>query len=316
MRLAEPIDAATLLRRRVRSLALAAVASAVAGCTALPDAGPFVDATAQYRSAMVAAGGAIEGELREIQATAQAEEFARVWDVRLRATDALVAYARSLAAIVEAGNEGAASARRVADSVQKLAGAAGIALPAAPAVGVAVDATAFIYGQIAAVRASSSLASAIETAGPAIDQIASAMAKDLQAADPIVRAANRIAGTNLTKEFNEEMSHYAALQKARREIYRKPALTPQDEERLLQLDRLIGATRAWRDRLEAEELATAERLRASRKLIASARQGLGAWALAHRDLAAAVADGRKIDPAALVSAAGEIRELVRRVQSL
>ena len=315
MQWAERLGATVSLRRLARTLGVAIAVSA-AGCASLPDARPFVEATTQYRSAIVASGGAIEGELREIKATAEAEKFAREWNVRVQATEALVEYARSLAAIVEAGNQGAASARRVADSVQKLAGAAGIALPAAPVVGTVTDVAAFVYGQIASVRASSSLAAAIEAAGPAVDQIASTMAKDLLAVEPIVRAANEIAAVNLADKFNDETSHYLSLVRERRAIYKRPTRTPQDEERLLQIDRLIAATRSWRDRLDAEELAVAERLRASRKLIAAARQGLAAWALAHRDLAAAVADGRKIDPAALLSATVEIRELVKRVQSL
>lgn len=315
MQWAERLGATVSLRRLARALGVAIAVSA-AGCASLPDARPFVEATTQYRSAIVASGGAIEGELREIKATAEADKFAREWNVRVQATEALVEYARSLAAIVEAGNQGAASARRVADSVQKLAGAAGIALPAAPVVGTVTDVAAFVYGQIASVRASSSLAAAIEAAGPAVDQIASTMAKDLLAVEPIVRAANEIAAVNLADKFNDETSHYLSLVRERRAIYKRPTRTPQDEERLLQIDRLIAATRSWRDRLDAEELAVAERLRASRKLIAAARQGLAAWALAHRDLAAAVADGRKIDPAALLSATVEIRELVKRVQSL
>lgn len=303
------------LRRVARALGLAIAVAAVSGCASLPDVAPFVDATTQYRSAVVASGGAIEGELREIRATAQADKFAAEWNVRNHAAEALVAYARSLAAIVAAGNEGAASARKVADSVQKLAGVAGIALPAAPVVGTATDIAAFVYGQVASIRAASSLATAMETAGPAIDQIVNAMAKDLQAADSIVRAANEIAALNLAEKFNTETAHYNALVAERRTLYQR-TLTRQDEERLLQLDRLIGATRSWRDGLEAQEQAIAERLRASRQLIGATRQGLAAWALAHRDLAAAVAEGRKVDPAALVAAVTEIRELVRRVQSL
>jgi hypothetical protein len=317
MQWVERLDATALLRRFARALGLAVAVSAAAGCASLPDAGPFVDATTQYRSAIVASGAAIEGELREIRATPQADAFAKEWSVRIRAADALVAYSRSLAGIVSAGNDGAASARKVADSVQTLAGAAGIALPAAPVVGTVTDVAAFVYGQIASIRATSALAEAMQAAGPAVDQIATVMAKDLQAADSIVRAANEIAAQNLTDRFNDQTSHYAALVRERNALYKNSApLTRQDEERLLQLDRLIAATRSWRDGQQAEEKAIAERLRATRKLIGATQQGLAAWALAHRDLAAAVAEGRKVDPAALLASIGEIRELVKRVQSL
>ena len=316
MQEAERAGAPMSLRRLARALGLAVAVSAAAGCTSLPDAGPFVDATSQYRSAIVASGGAIEGELREIRATGQADRFAREWSVRIRAADALVAYSRSLAAIVAAGNEGAASARKVAESVTTLAGAAGVVLPAAPVVGTVTDVAAFVYGQVASIRASSALAEAMQAAVPAVDQIANIMAKDLLAAESILRAASEVAALDLATRYNTEISHYTLLVNERNAIYKSPALTRQQEERLLQLDRLIAATRVWRDGMEAEERAIAARLRAGRQLIGATRQGLQAWALAHRDLAAAVAEGRKVDPAALLAAVGEIRELVRRVQSL
>ena len=101
------------------------------------------------------------------------------------AHDALVTYSRSLGATVAAGNEGAASARKVADSVQTLAGAAGITLPAAPVVGTVTDVAAFVSAEVASIRASSTLAEAMQAAGLAVDQIASVMAKDLQAAEAI-----------------------------------------------------------------------------------------------------------------------------------
>ena len=316
MQVRAQFSATASLPRLLRALGVTVAVSAAGGCASLPDAGPFVDATSQYRSAIVASGGAIEGELREIRATAQAEKFAGEWSVRIRAADALVAYSRSLAAIVAAGNEGAASARKVAESVQTLAGAAGVVLPAAPVVGTVTDVAAFVYGQVASIRASSALAEAMQAAVPAVDQIANIMAKDLLAAESILRAASEVAALNLTTRFNTESAHYKLLVDERTALYKSPALTRQQEERLLQLDRLIAATRTWRDGLEAEERANAERLRAGRQLIGATRQGLQAWALAHRDLAAAVAEGRKVDPAALLAAVGEIRELVKRVQSL
>ena len=88
----------------------------VRGCASAPSIAPFVEATSQYRSAMVASGSAVDGELRGIKADDDANTFAKEWATRIQATDALVRYSQALASVVASGTQGAQAARNVADA--------------------------------------------------------------------------------------------------------------------------------------------------------------------------------------------------------
>jgi hypothetical protein len=310
------LRSAILSRRNIlRALFALHAVLVLGGCASLPDVGPFVEATSQYRSAVVAGGMAVDSELRATTKE-KAAEFAKEWAVRIQATDALVSYSRSIAAIVASGTQGAEAARSVADSLKGLASGVGVTVPPAGAVGVAADAAAFVYGKIAGVRASAALGEALKNATPVIDRIAATMAMDLDDAQTIFDAANRLAQTELEKQFNAEHAYLLDLADERNRIYRKASRSPADEERLLQLNRLVEATRSWHEPMAAEEHSLAARRKAGDQLFASARGALAAWALAHRDLTFAVESGRKVDVTALLASVEEMRGLIKRIQAL
>jgi hypothetical protein len=307
----------TAARRNILRGLLAGVAALVlGGCASLPNIAPFVEASSQYRSAVVASGAVVEAELIDIGGKEDAAAFGREWAIRIRATDALVSYSQALESIAASGAQGAQSARSVADAVTGLASAAGVALPPAATVGTVTDAATFVYGQIAAVRASAALGEALRNAIPAVDRIATTMGLDLNSAQDIFNAANVQAKTRLVMKYNTESAYLMSLRDERLALYRKPARTGADEERLLQLDRLEESTRSWREPMEAQERALAARRRAGDQLFVSARAALAAWALAHRDLAAAVESGRKVDVTALVASVEEMRGMIKRIQAL
>lgn len=298
-----------------RALLAAALLLLAAGCAPLPTAQPFVDATRQYRASLAAGGGVLEQELAEAGGAEAAQRFAKSWELRLRAADALVSYSKAIAAVADSGSRGAESAQRVADSAQTLAGAVGLAAPGAAAA-VATDTAAFIYAQIAAARAARSLADALGQAQPAVERIAGIMARDLADAEALLRAAVKLKETELARAYNTEMAFYASLLEERAAIYRKARRTGADETRLLELEQLIQATQSWRAPMQAESAALAGRLRAGRQLIAASRQALSEWSSAHADLAAAVQAGRGVDAAGLTAATEEMRELIGRMRAL
>ena len=77
------------------------------GCAAMPEVGPFVDATVEMRSAVASSGNAVEAALRQMPGDQNyADNFARQWSTRVQAVDTLVDYAESLHAIVQAGQTG------------------------------------------------------------------------------------------------------------------------------------------------------------------------------------------------------------------
>jgi hypothetical protein len=312
------LRSAILSRRNIlRALFALHAVLVLGGCASLPDVGPFVEATSQYRSAVVASGSAVDAELRAIDASDAASKFAEQWAVRVKATDALLGYSRSLASVVASGQQGAQAARNVADAVTGLATAVEAALPPAATVGTVTDSAAFVYGQIAAVRASQALGEALRNATPAVDQIATIMAKDLDGAQKIFDAANTQAKTGLVMQYNTETAYLKGLLDERQATYRKaPPQSAKDEERLLQIDRLVEATRAWRDPKEARERGLVARRKAGDQLFNAARSSLAAWSLAHRDLAYGVESGRKVDVTALVASIEEMRELIKRIQAL
>lgn len=298
-----------------RALAAATVVLLAAGCASLPSAGPFVDATRQYRSTLATGGVALEQQLADAGSSDSAKRFAKEWEARVRAADALVAYSKSIAAVADSGARGAESAQRIADSAQSLAGAVGLSLPAAAA-STAVDTGTFVYAQIAAARAARSLGEALTQAQPAVERIATIMAADLNDAEAILRAAVKLKETELARTYNAETAYYASLLEERTAIYRKPRRTTADESRLLEIEQLLQATQSWRRPMRAEADALERRLRAGRQLIGASRQALAEWTVAHADLAAAVQAGRRVDAAGLVAATEQMRELIGRIQAL
>ena len=301
---------------QLRHVVAAAAGLMLGACASLPYVAPLVDATSQYRAAIVATGTVVDTELRAIDATEDATAFAKAWAVRIQATDALLNYSRALASIEASGAQGAQAARSVADAVGGLALAVGVALPPAAAVATVTDTTAFVYGQVAGVRASMALGEALRKATPGVDRIVSVMAKDLSDAQAIFDTANRQARTRIRLKYDAESAYLKDLGDERKAIYGKAQRTRADDERLLQLDRLVEATRSWREPKEADERALDIRLRTGDQLFGAARGALTAWSLAHRDLAFAVESGRKVDAGALIASVEEMRGLIKRIQAL
>ena len=121
-------------RRPVGALLGLVLVTILAGCASTPDIGPFTDATVSLRGAVASAGAATVAELGRTDlpnAQVQAQNLAAAWTERDRFFTALVAYANSLQAIVDAGQSGADAAKAVADASGALAGAANIAMPGA-----------------------------------------------------------------------------------------------------------------------------------------------------------------------------------------
>lgn len=315
--------------RAAPGLLLTTLLACMAGCATLPDMGPYRDATLQLRSAVLAGGGAVQSGLETAAAGYDADDkptakqirdaaaqFAGEWRARIEGADALVAYTEAVADITRSGTEGAASARSLADSLSRLAGGVGIALPPAGTVATVTDAAAFVYGHIAAARAAQSLDQALQAAQPAVDQVAAKLTQDLRASLKILLAARRLQATALAQKYNEEAGYLRALAQERRKIYGLSAPSSADEQRLRQLDELHEATRAWREPMEQAMAEMDGGYRARAQLIQATEAAVAEWAAAHRSVAAAVQAKRTVNVEALVQATLEARELVRRVRAL
>lgn len=288
----------------------------LAGCQ-LPNVGPFVDATGQLKGAVASSGTAVELELRLMGADALAKDLKANWAARDKAMTALLAYAESLDAIVAAGKSGAESAGSIADSIKGLAGAAGVAIPGSPEMlAVATDTAKFLYAQIANVRAAKQLSKALTEAQPAVEKIAEVMRKDLMDLDKIVQGANQIIQTAASTEMSA--SGLQDQRKSLREEMKKVSdLSSQtNREAYARLSPLMAEVDARYAVYEAKLAASTKRVRASRQLINAADLALDSWTAGHAQLAVAARNKTTVSTTALLDAAVELRDLVKRIREL
>ena len=236
-----------LIHRVVRCLSLWSCLALLGACTHLPDVGPFVQSTAEVRSAVITAGTVAIEELKylpEDKGATYAEKLSAQWQSRVRAMDGLVDYADALQSIVAAGSQGASSVGALADSVGQLAAAAGIVFPGAGTAAVATDAAKFVYAQIALVRAASALEKALEQSQPAIGQIAHTIARDLDDLSAVFQAANAGILLALQEEHNRGLGFRQGLVDERNILYAKGvgAFTAQEHTRLKEINEFITST--------------------------------------------------------------------------
>lgn len=305
----------SLLRRRASLVCVGLLGILLNSGCRLPDVGPFVEGTAQLKGAVAAGGAAVEQELRfTFSDTAQADALHVNWEARNKAMTALLRYAQSLDAIVAAGNAGAESAGKVADSVKGLAEAAGIAIPgSAAAVAIATDTVKFLYGQIATVRAAGQLAAALEEAQPAIERVAQLMRNDLADLAVVTQAADAVQIVNLAAEYNKLSSDRKSILQAMKNL--NPAVVA-DRDEYAALTGLLAALKPRYDTYQQELKAVEDRRKSALAVIDATGRALDEWAAAHADLASAVRHKRLASAQSLVSAAVELRDLVKRMRDL
>ena len=306
--------------RTLWALALISL-SGLAGCTTLPDVGPFAEATAELRSAVTVAGSTVESELRSMHdGGGFADAFSRQWATRVTAVTGMSEYADSLAGVVAAANGARANVGAVAENVKTLASTAGIALPASGAVDLVTEAGQFIYGQYALARAATTLEQALEAAQPAVERIAVLIAADLRTTLEILIAANTDLDQSLRTDpkTSARLGFRGLLVAERDAIYARSAGPPaaRDATRLTELDRLIATTGEWYDPLQAERARIRARRVEGERLVSAAITGVNEWAMAHRGLVAAIKDRRPYSARSLAEAATELRSIIARMKEL
>lgn len=287
------------------------------GCASLPNVGPFVDASNQLRSAVATSGTAVEVALRLMpDGTVSANQLKKEWEKRNQAFSGIADYANSLKAIVDAGNQGAASAQKVADSVAKLAKSAGVALPGSPeAVAVVTDIAKFISAQISLACAAKSLQQAMETAQPAVEAITHLIAADLENLEDIFIAASTKNDNEVQtgEEFKDLLGYRNLLLK---QIEQSDPTDSSTLGKQVQLSQMLQASEEWHARYLAKRKEIDDRLRAGRALILATMQSADDWAVAHNSMIIALKARKPVNTDSLVQAAVEIQTLIRKVREL
>jgi len=306
-------------RHRQATLLLCFGAMLLPGCAALPEIGPFVEASAQLRTSVASGGDVVATELRRIEGgNSQAEKLEKQWAQRVAACDGLVRYADSLQAIASAGQAGRQTAQSIADSVTALAGAASIALPGAQAVGVVTDAAKFIFAQISLARAAESLERSLSAAAPAVDEIAAQISRDLKILEQIVLTASDASAGALTVANSDMLGFRKNLTNMRGDAFNKLSkpLSASLIKELEEINKLMDATRGPNEAYEMEIAELTKRRNAATSLIRAASDAVNQWAASHRQLVAAVRERRPVNPQSLIEATRELHDLTKRIRNL
>ncbi|MBA2675429.1 hypothetical protein [Ramlibacter sp.] len=288
------------------------------GCAALPDAQPFADSSAQLAGSTRAAGAALTQSLQAAQLN-QATEVGQAWAARVQAADAMARYGEQVAGLAAAGNLGRDSAGKLGGALTDL-----LKVTVTAQITAVVDIAKTLYEQAARAAAAQQLDQAFQQAQPVVDAFADALDQDLdkrvvpllqlaqkqQAAD-IASADGGVDKRNLLRAYELRL---AALQQTALN-----APTPQARQdataegtRLEPLFAGLQADRAARQKALADMNAA---YAVRRALVNQLSEALHAWAQAHRDLAQAVRDKRKVDVTTLLSTTQELRDLIRKVRT-
>jgi hypothetical protein len=304
---------------------LACTSVVLAGCGTLPDATPFADATVSLATSVRASGKAITDSMGEAGSVVPGDKaaydkliakFDAAWSVRIAAAQGAVAYSEAIVGLVAAGNQGGETAGKAADSLKVLAESAGIPV-AAPAIGVAGDLARFLGQRIAIVRASDSLETALASAQPAVDRVAEHIVHETEAQlKPILTQVHKNIASGIKEPYDGDADFDGQLQK-RREQVRELVLKDQTQlPKLEEFDRSqarVAAALAERDR-KLDQAAAAYKARLA--LLNALSSATLAWAQAHRDLAVAVREKRKVSVTELLATIDELKALTRKVREL
>jgi len=194
----------------------------LAGCTPLPNTAGYTTATIQLKQAVAAAGSAVDAELRSealpgisIEAAQRklagmgggdasnsestddtsagsspapdADKFKQSWDMTVKSLDAMVVYAQSIEGIVDAGNQGAESAKHVAASVANLLSAVDVTGVASKKTELVTDTGAYFIGEGTKFVAGKRLEETLDSAGPVIAAVDAAVQQQMENAERLFK---------------------------------------------------------------------------------------------------------------------------------
>lgn len=310
----------------MRSFLAAIVLALVAGCGSLPDAKPFADATSTLSASVKTSGQALTDSMRDAGSVLpqdqaaydkNVKDFNAAWEVRIKAAEGAVAYSNSIADVIAAARETRDTINRVGDSLGALAGAAGIALPAAPVIGVAKDIGEFVASRIATVRASKNLEEAVAQAQPAVDKIAEHLvAETNKNLKPILEDVYKNIASGIKQSYDADDS-FAKILNVRLTQARTDALKDLSKAPALQeFDRMQSVVSVRLKERDQKLDQAAANYKARLQLINSLSTATMAWAAAHRDLASAITEKRKVNATELQETVIELKELIRKVRAL
>lgn len=320
--------------------ALVLLTNLLGGCTALPDTRGFTVATIQLKEAMGTTGEVVKMEVASASIAgavprddASIKKLDAAWSATMKSLDAMVAYAQSIEQIVDSGNRGAESARKVADSVKRLLDTVKIdaATGASAAVaGVATDTVAFVYGEYAKHVAAQSLEEALVKFGPSMAQISALI--EAQVADArrlfVLEIRTQVLHLSVGNLYGDWIARNDELVKLQKRatlqllalISEGPAGQPAKinelKAQLAQLDvvhqHLAPHIAEYNEKLKAIR----QREKAGLSIIGAAENALATWGATQLQLATAVKERKPVNVDSLIAAVAEVRALTQRWREL
>jgi hypothetical protein len=256
---------------------LAVLLAMLTGCGSLPDLRPLADATSELQSSTALLGSEVSASLTGTCRVGQQDDdcrkiFETAWAARVDALGAIAKYTDSLAQIAAAGESGAEAAQQVGDSVNQLLGVLG----QAPLSDVITSTAVKLYEQVANVRATNSMADAVDKATPIVSQMVSLLQADAADMATIIRAAA------VSAEFQVEgQEQYNSITRAREvataESERLMASVANDYARMGRVSQDLASVRSdqvpSRDACQSESDCTTK-LRSMERALAADRQRL------------------------------------------
>jgi len=313
---------------RIARAFLVAALVALSGACRLPDVQPFADATLQLRTAAVSSGRAISDDIGRVvehvegddAAKAKAkkahEDFETAWKARNAALSAMVDYSNTLVDVASAPKDSGKTIDGLVGAVTKLSGGVGIPLKVAGEVrGVVMDAAKFITAQIETVLAQKALDGAMRKAQPIIVRISEKLVEDLESMRKLAQDCAGVERNSLAEKYGDFDGYWNHFEPSLLKFEPVNADAAALDRQVKLAQALADAEPRKQERDAAYEKMES-RLAAQLELLGATSAACEAWAQTHAQLATAVANNKRVDVQALVSAGNEIKGLVERVRGL
>ena len=313
----------------------------IVGCATLPDLSGYTAATDQLRQSVKSAGDAVSteidivslafkesgGDVAAVQKLEKSKEnFEKHWADRNKAMTAIVGYAGSLEEITNAGKEGKESAIALGNSVENLLKTIGV-VPGAQIAGVAKETIAFIYDEVAKVKAQNALDESIRKTGPIMEKIVEIIEKDsLFMKNSFEIAINaQMAELNRNNESvraNGQRDGFRTLQKYGNKALLEELKRPDSQRQSQKIKDLVQDISVIDKRLSflnpewevyRENLQDLQkRRRVGLRLIQASSKALASWKNTHAKLANAVKKKKTPSVHEVVAAAADIQSLIKK----
>ncbi|MGZ8182438.1 MAG: hypothetical protein ACXWT1_10795 [Methylobacter sp.] len=315
------------------------IALLLGGCTTLPSTSGYTAATIQVKYAVATTGEVVEAELvTAIDAGAttanndSVKNFNAAWSQTVDSLDAMVKYAASIEQIVDAGNQGAESAKQVADSVKTLVDTVKVdpmSGAAAELTKLSADTVAFVYGEYSKFVAAKSLEEALDRFAPSMAKISNLV--QAQVADARLLFTEQIeaqvqelksggtSGYGNWIERNQELDTQAQMA-----VTALIKLTGTNRTAdIAKAKTLVADTELAREQIapriaeyEGKLHLISQRDKAGRSVLGAAENAIAAWAVAHQQLVQAIKERKPVSVESLTAAVGEIRTLTQKWREL